>query len=218
MEKTNIVSLLFCLRKAKIVQSPFVKQNNFDKKATLFVETHRSIGNSIIYDYKIDHQDGSILKVFMTGETLSESGRNNLYAYAKEHGIREDQIIVKEYTTKQVQNNDEVFKGIYEKLDSQIDEYEKTIENLKAELLLAKKSELPYTQLANEISANYPEIKHIYIGQGAGVNIESQEITSCVIVKVKTDSLMQESSLQQLKKWIKIRLQVETIEIDNTVN
>jgi predicted ribosome quality control (RQC) complex YloA/Tae2 family protein len=149
---------------------------------------------------------------------LSVSGRNNLYAYAKEFGIREEQIIVKEYTTQQTQNNEAVFKGIYERLDSQIEEYEKTIDQLKAELAVAKQSQLPYTQLANEISANYPEIKHICIGQGAQIDIDSLKTTPCIIVKVKTDTLLPDSSLEQLTKWLKVRLQTETIEIDNTTN
>ena len=195
-----------------------VKQTNFEKKATLFVEGHRSIENSVIYDYKIDHEDQSVLKIFLTGETLSVSGRNNLYAYAKEFGIREEQIIVKEYTTQQTKDTEAVFKGIYERLDSQIEEYEKTIDHLKAELAVAKQSQLPYTQLANEISANYPEIKHICIGQGAQIDIDSLKTTPCIIVKVKTDTLLPDSSLEQLTKWLKVRLQTETIEIDNTTN
>ena len=195
-----------------------VKQTNFEKKAMQFVDGYRSIENCVIYDYKIDHEDQSVLKIFLTGETLSVSGRNNLYAYAKEFGIREEQIIVKEYTTQQTKDTEAVFKGIYERLDSQIEEYEKTIDQLKAELAVAKQSQLPYTQLANEISANYPEIKHISIGQGAQIDIDSLKTTPCIIVKVKTDTLLPDSSLEQLTKWLKVRLQTETIEIDNTTN
>ena len=193
-----------------------VKQNNFDKKAIDFVETHRSIGNSIIYDYQIDHQDGSVLKVFMTGETLSEAGRNNLYVYAKEYGIKEDQILIKEYITNSSQGNDDVFKGIYEKLDYKIDEYETTIEQLTYELQATKKEELPYIQIANEISASYPEIKHVYIGKGNHIEIDSLKISPCVMVKVQSDTLMAESTLEQFKKWIKVRLQTENVDIDHT--
>ena len=193
-----------------------VKQNDFDKRAVEFVETHRSIGNSVIYDYQIEHQDGSLLKLFMTGETLSESGRNNLYVYAQEYGIREEQIVIKEYTTKTVQGNDEVFKGIYEKLDSKIGEYESTIDNLTRELQNAKK-ELPYMQIAGEISATYPEIKQIYMGQGTRIRVDSLKMTPCLIVKVQTDSLMSSSSLEQFKRWLKIRLQVDEVEVDNTL-
>ena len=193
-----------------------VKQNNFEKKAIDFVEAHRSIGNSIIYDYQIDHQDGSVLKVFMTGETLTEAGRSNLYVYAKEYGIKEEQIMIKEYITQNSQGNDEVFKGIYERLDSKIEEYETTIEQLTYELQATKKQELPYMQIANEISASYPEIKHVYIGQGNHIEVDSLKVTPCTIVKVQSSSSMSESSLDQFKKWIKVRLQTESIEIDHT--
>ena len=193
-----------------------VKQNNFDKKATEFVETHRSIENTVIYDYKIDHQDGSVLKIFMTGETLSVSGRNNLFAYAKEYGIKEEQIVIKEYITKNSQENEAIFKGIYERLDSEIEKYEETIEQLTKELQSAKKDELPYMQLAGEISANNPDIRDVFIGQGAHISLDSLHVTECLLVKVKTDTLMSESSLEQLKKWIQIRLQVDVVEIDNS--
>jgi uncharacterized hydrophobic protein (TIGR00271 family) len=191
-----------------------VKQNNFEMKAIEFVENHRSIGNSIIYDYQIEHQDGSVLKVFLTGETLSEAGRCNLYVYAKEHGINEEQIVIKEYITQTSHNNDEVFKGIYERLDSKIDQYESTIEQLTLELQAAKKDEMPYMQIANEIAASYPEIKHVFIGQGNHIAIDSLTVSPCLIVKVKSDTLMSESSLDQFKKWIRVRLQSENIEID----
>ena len=194
-----------------------VKQNNFETKAIEFVEAHRSIGNSIIYDYQIEHHDGSVLKVFLTGETLSEVDRRNLYAYAKEHEINEEQIVIKEYITQSSQKNDEVFKGIYERLDSKIDQYESTIEKLTSELQAAKQEELPYVQIANEISASYPEIKHVYIGQGNHITIDSLSISPCLIMKVRSDTLMSESSLEQFKKWIKVRLQTDNIMIDYTI-
>ena len=192
-----------------------VKQNNFDKKAIAFVETHRSIGNSIIYDYKIDHQEGSVLKVFMTGETLTESGRNNMYAYAREYGIRSEQIIIKEHITQNNQGNDEVFKGIYERLDSRLDQYKAKIESLTSELEYAKKYDIPYLQIAKEVSASYPQIKHLSIGHGAGIAIDSLTMSQCLIVKVQTDTLMTESAMEQFRKWISVRLQIENIEIDN---
>lgn len=193
-----------------------VKQTNFEKHASDFVETHRSIGNSVIYDYKIEHEDGSILKVFMTGETLSASSKSNLYAYAKEYGIKEEQIIIREYTTQNsTKDSDTVFKGIYERLGSKIDKHEQTIEDLRLQLEQAKKEELPYIQLANEISATYPEVKHVYMGQGAHISLDSLVTTPCVMVEIKTDSLMNDSDFAQLKRWIQVRLQVENVEVQN---
>ena len=194
-----------------------VKQNNFDKHAAEFVETHRSIGNSVIYDYKIEHEEGSVLKVFMTGETLTDSSKSNLYAYAKEYGIKEEQIIIREYTTQNTKESDTVFKGIYERLGSKIDKHEQTIEDLRLQLEQAKKEELPYTQLANEISASYPEVKHIYMGQGAHITMDSLSVSPCLMVEIKTDSLMSNETAAQFKRWIQVRLQIQDIEVQNIV-
>lgn len=194
-----------------------VKQNNFDKHAAAFVEAHRSIGNSVIYDYKIEHEDGSVLKIFMTGETLSASGKSNLYAYAKEYGIKEEQIIIREYTTQNTKESETAFKGIYERLGSKIDKHEQTIEDLRLQLEQAKKEELPYLQIANEIAATYPEVKHVYMGQGAHIALDSLSLTSCLMVEIKTESLMDSVSVSQFKKWIQVRLQVEEVEVQNIV-
>ena len=72
-------------------------------------------------------------------------------------------------------------------------------------------------QIAGEISATYPEIKQIYMGQGTRIRVDSLKMTPCLIVKVQTDSLMSSSSLEQFKRWLKIRLQVDEVEVDNTL-
>lgn len=195
-----------------------VKQTNFDKKAIDFVETHRSIGNSVIYDYKIDHEEGSVLKVFIAGETLSETSRNDLYAYAREYGIEEKQFVVKEYITKKSRESDEAIKGIYQRFDSEIEERDMTIEQLTKELQNVKKGEIPYLQLASEVAVTYPNIKSISFGQGANVLVDSLKLSPCLMVKVQTDTLMTETSLEQLKNWIKVRLQVADVQLDNSVN
>ena len=193
-----------------------VQQNNFEKKVTGFIDAHRSIGNSFIYDYQVDHQDGSVLKIFITGETLTDSGRNNLYIYAKEHGISEEQIVIKEYITHTQQGGGDAFKGIYEKLDSKIELYESTIDHLTNELQIAKK-ELPYMQIADEVAVVYPGVREICMGQGAHVAIDSLKVSPCVIVKVQTDTLMTGEALEQFRNWIKVRLQTENIDVYNTV-
>lgn len=194
-----------------------VKQTNFEKKAMAFVEKNRSYDKSLIYDYKINHENGSVLSIFLTGDTLTESARNNIYAFAKECGISEDQLIIKEYITNNPQQDGEVFKGIYERLDAEIETHEKTIDQLKFELQEAKKKEIPYMQLVNEISATHPDIRHLYIGHGVHVEINSLSASSCLLVKIKTDSLMTQSSIEQLKRWLQVRLQVEHVEIDNAI-
>ena len=70
-------------------------------------------------------------------------------------------------------------------------------------------------QLASEISATYPSVKRVYIGQGATITLDSLSLTPCLVFKVQTDTMMNETTLSQLKKWVQVRLQVENVEIAN---
>ena len=167
-----------------------------------------------VYDYKIEHQEGSVLKVFLTGETLSVSARNNLLETAKEYGISEEQIIIKEYITKNAQDNEQIFKGIYEKLDSEIEMYEATIDQLTNELQTLKKDELPYLQIASEIAATYPEVRNVCMGKGASVALDSMKVTPATVVKIQTDSTFSESAATQLKRWLQVRLQDDNLLVD----
>ena len=100
-------------------------------------------------------------------------------------------------------------------LDYKIEQYESTIGHLTRELQAARKEELPYRQIAEEISVVYPQIKHLCMGHGVCITIDSLKMSPCIIVKVGTDTLMNNSSLERFKNWMKVKLQVENIEIDN---
>ena len=70
------------------------------------------------------------------------------------HGIREEQIIIREYSTQNgAKESDTVFKGIYERLGSKIDKHEQTIEELRFQLEQAKKDELPYIHSTQEMGS-----------------------------------------------------------------
>ena len=61
-----------------------IQQNNFEVNATSFAEHRSTYGKSIIYDYKIDHNENTTLTLFFTGETLSERDKDELYSVAAE--------------------------------------------------------------------------------------------------------------------------------------
>ncbi len=186
-----------------------VQQNNFEKKVSQFIESYNS-DNTYIYNYEVLHNEESILKLYLSGDPLTESTRNNLLALAKENGIGENQLIINEHTKT---NDNELFKGINEKHNSEVIKYEARISQLTRELQLIKQEELPYVQIANELSASHPEIKHVYMARGAHITTDSLKMTECLIVKVKTDISMSPATIEQLRKWVEVRLQVENVHI-----
>lgn len=204
-----------------------VKENNFEQKAALFVKNHSSFANSFIYNHEIEHADGSVLKIYLTGESLNETERNNLYACAKEYGIEQNQLIIKENSSGIDLDANSVFtsltadidhlESIIEQRNATIEQLNTTIAQLENELQAAQQKELPYANTASIISSQFPEVKQVYIGSGAQYCLEKEELSHYVLVTVKTDSLMTETSLEKVSSLVKASLKIENLQVDNKI-
>lgn len=189
-----------------------IKNNNFEDKAIGFVQQNKSLGNSIIYDYKISHEDGGRVELFITGEELSAVERNNLYELAKAAGLKQEQVIINEHTNGQSKVEKELLQGIYARTDSEINRRDDEIKRLEAEIELIKKNEIPYSQVTREAINSWPEITELSIGDGAGVTADSLHVDKRIIVVAKTSKAMRSVEKEKFTKWLGIRLNSDNIE------
>lgn len=189
-----------------------IKNNNFEDKAIGFVQQNKSLGNSIIYDYKISHEDGGRVELFITGEELSAVERNNLYELAKAAGLKQEQVVVNEHTNGQSKVEKELLQGIYARTDSEINRRDNEIKRLEAEIELIKKNEIPYSQVTREAINSWPEITELSIGDGAGVTADSLHVDKRIIVVAKTSKAMKSVEKEKFTKWLGIRLNSDNVE------
>ena len=190
-----------------------IQNNNFEDKANGFVKENRSLGNSIIYDYNISHEDGGRLEIFISGEELSASQRNKLYDNAIAAGMKNGQLIINEHTNGQGKVEKELIQGIYSRTDSEINRRDSEIKRLESELELIRKTEIPYAQVAREAVNSWPEIEKLSIGDGAAVSTDSLNVERGLTVIAHTKSKMDEVEKEKFHKWLTIRLNQENIDL-----
>ncbi len=190
-----------------------VKQNNFEEKAISFVESSKAYGKSIIYDYKIDHSDGSSVELFFTGDPLSDELKTFIYKSAADFGINEDQLLINDHTITESGNDIEIVKGIYDKMDVEVGRRDAEIKHLQEELELARKEDLPYMQLTKEIVSTYPSVKEVHIAQGAAVTADSLNMSKSVLVMLMADESFTVSDSLRLGQWLKVRLESDNVEL-----
>ena len=188
-----------------------IKQNNFEENATAFVESSKAYGRSIIYDYKIDHSEGSTVELFFTRAALNDNMKAVIFSNAAEYGIDSSQVIINDHSSTEGSNNLELVKGIYDKMDTEIGKTDERIRQQQDELKAAKGTDIPYVQLTKEISSAFPAIREVYMAQGAGVTADSLSMKQSVIVLVKADTLLDEESRNRLDQWLKVRLDTENL-------
>ena len=189
-----------------------INQNRFEENAIAFVEHSKSYGKSIIYDYKIDHTDGSTIEISFVGEPLDERTRSDIYSTAARYGISKEKLIINDHTTTESINEMELVKDLYDRMDREISTRDAEIARLRAELESSKNDMIPYKQLAQEITSTYPTIQEVHITRGESVHVESIEQTkSSMIVVAYTNEKMSDTECNKLESWLKIRLSEENI-------
>ena len=189
----------------------FIRQNNFEGNATTFAEKCKVYGRTILYDYKIDHADGSVINLFFSGEPLSDQARRDLLTQAAEYNIKAEQVIINEYTTTNNGNDIELVKSIYDKMDTEVAQRDAEISNLRQQLRATQQESLPYVQLTREILGIYPSVRSVVIARGATVDKDSLTASPCISVIVRPDSMLTHAETIQLTEWLRVRLNEESI-------
>lgn len=187
----------------------FIRQNNFEGNAKAFAEQCKVYGRTILYEYKIDHGDGSIISLFFSGDPLSEQARRDLLSQAAEYGIKEEQVLINEYNTTTNGNDIELVKSIYDKMDTEVSERDAEIVRLQQLLAATEEKSLPYVQLAREIMGIYPSVKEVTLTRGATVKADSLYAVPSFTVVVPRDSVFASSEVAQLAKWLRVRLDTD---------
>ena len=228
IQRTIIAILVVFLVPSVWTAVNLVKENDFEQKAVVFVQNNSSYGNSFIYKHEIDHKNGSVLKLYMTGESLDDSDRNNLYASAREYGINADQLIIKENSAQIALDQNLIFESLnrdIEKLEADLEESEARVKQLEDalrqkenELMVAMQQKLPFNEAAEHISEEYDEIRSLKIGLGEQIWINSSKTPApCLMVTILSDTLMHEDDINTIKLMIKSSLKVKNIHIDNKI-
>ena len=188
-----------------------IQRTNFETNATAFIEYSKSYNKSIIYDYKIDHTEGSKLELYFTGEPINDETKSIIVKTAAEFDIVEESIIIVDDSKEADLNDIELVKGIYDKMDSEVAKREDEIRQLKEELRLAKGDDIAYVQITREIISTYPSVKHVRLAQGASVAADSLYAQPCITAIIKCEEPISEEQTTKLSNWLKIRLNSEEI-------
>ena len=189
-----------------------IRQNNFEVNAVSFAEHRNTYGKSILYDYKIDHNDNTSLTLFFTGETLSERDKDELYSVAAEYDIEKEQIQIRDYSMEE-KSGMNAFKDIYEKKESIISAKEQEIVLLKNELDRIKSNELEYDNLSKEIFSIKSSVTDVTITKGHSFNRDSNADNEIIFVSVSSADSIATSELDELREWLKVRLNTDAVEV-----
>ena len=112
-----------------------IRDNNFERNVEAFVRDNRLVSRSYIYDYRIYNDHGRKVELSLTGEPLSFEAQTALYASARDHRIKDAQLVIKEHSLGMTgEEMNEMVREIYDKTDRDMAEKEAQLNYLQNRL------------------------------------------------------------------------------------
>ena len=193
-----------------------IRENEFTKNANRFVKKNHTIGKTYIYDSQVDIDSKPyMLELRLAGETLNNDTREMLLRDAENYGIMRSQIVIHEDATVQVDrlNETEIVKNLIATNTNNIQVRDDSIKVLNAQLENYKQQQLPAVQLAAELQVQMPDIVRITMAKGTSMEKDVVTSENQVVVIVYCSKQPGEMERAKVLEWLKVRLQVEDIEI-----
>ena len=193
-----------------------IRENDFTKLANRFVKKNQNIGKTYIYDSQVNIDNKPyMLELRLAGETLNEDTKEMLLRDAENYGIMRSQIVIHEDATVQVDrfNETEIVKNLIATNASNIQVRDDSIKVLNAQITAYKQRELPAKQLAEELQVQLPSITRLTLAKGMALEQNMVMSEEQVVVVAHCSEMPSEEEKTRVYEWLKIRLQVEDLEM-----
>ena len=193
-----------------------IRENDFTKMANRFVKKNQNIGKTYIYDSQVNIDSKPyMLELRLAGETLNEDTKEMLLRDAENYGIMRSQIVIHEDATVQVDrfNETEIVKNLMATNASNVQVRDDSIKVLNAQITAYKQRELPAKQLAEELQVQLPSITRLTLARGTALEQNVVMSEEQVIVVAHCSEMPSEEEKTRVYEWLKVRLQIDSLEI-----
>ena len=193
-----------------------IRENDFTKMANRFVKKNQNIGKTYIYDSQVNIDSKPyMLELRLAGETLNEDTKEMLLRDAENYGIMRSQIMIHEDATVQVDrfNETEIVKNLIATNQSNVQVRDDSIKVLNAQITAYKQRELPAKQLAEELQVQLPSITRLTLAKGTALEQNMVMSEEQVVVVAHCSEMPSEEEKTRVYEWLKVRLQIEGLEI-----
>ncbi len=193
-----------------------VKRSIFNRNASLFIESQLNLEETRVVDKKIDPENKTI-EVYLYGKAIEPVQLKYIENSLRDYHIADAKLVVHQNNeTSSSWSIEQMRSGIIEDLytknadllkskDDKIALLEKSVRALNDQTFQAK-------QICQELQAQYPGIDKCALSQMVLHDKKGQSDTLAVVV-IESRPNLKPSELNQMKNWLKVRIQKDDIKI-----
>jgi uncharacterized hydrophobic protein (TIGR00271 family) len=199
------------------------KINQFKQAAQNLITDLKKSGVSIIdeKDENFNYNNKSI-KIYVYGQNLTSEEINSWTAKLPEYGLKDTKLIIEQGVDSDLRHEVQNLTDLYnqnQKLissrDESLKEKEDKIKLLETELGKFYDSQIPFTQISKEAQINYSGLKQLSYSRLYKTNFKT--IDTITVFNAEWDTAVANKAQEEirLKKWLKTRLNLDTLRVNN---
>ena len=199
------------------------KINQFKQSAKYLIADIKKSGVSIIdeKDENLNFKDNSI-KIYVYGKKLSTEEINYWKDKLPDYNLKDVKLIIEQGVDSDLMHEVKSLTELYlqnQKLissrDESLKEKEDKIKLLETELGKFYESQIPFNQISKEAQINYSGLKQLSYSRLYKTNFKTIDTISVFSADWDTSVKNQKQEEIKLKKWLKMRLNLDTLVVNN---
>lgn len=199
-----------------------IKETSFNSSAIGYIDDIQK--NPVMQNVQIISQErnysrkGSEIVLSLVGQPLTAEQVSILQNRMTELGLEDTKLTIKQAAgaSLDVKTQALMLQDFIEDKDRIIAERDSTIERLTRQIDIERhRADITANQLADEISALYPEVKEITMSKAVKVNTKSGKTDSIPTVTLMWTTTPGESQTSSLKSWLSVRFNTDNIDVVN---
>ncbi|MFA5299219.1 MAG: DUF389 domain-containing protein [Lutibacter sp.] len=199
------------------------KINQFKQSAENLIADIKESGISIIDEKAEDlNFKSNSIKIYVYGKKLSSEEINYWSTKLPNYGLTNTKLIIKQGgdsdLMQEVENLTELYKQnqkLISTRDESLKEKEDKIKLLETELSKFYASQIPFVQISKEAQINYGSLKQLSYAKRFNTNFKSIDTINVFNATWDKSVSKKDPQKDQLKKWLKTRLNLDTLVVNN---
>ena len=190
-----------------------VRQTNFERSVDNFLDRAATLQLNYVLDHNIIHEgNDSRVELVVSNVNLPSADKETLLTLADEEGITRSKIAFIGPSERQLINRDNLVGQMLSRSESRVEEQDSLILQLRKELDSYRGSDLDCGKIANEIKAQYPNIKEVVLARGASIHGDGSQQPELVAVIVGSATMTSDQK-SSLANWLKVRTDCENVRL-----
>lgn len=190
-----------------------VRQTNFERSVDNFLDRAATLQLNYVLDHNIIHEgNDSRVELVVSNVNLPSADKETLLTLADEEGITRSKIAFIGPSERQLINRDNLVGQMLSRSESRVEEQDSLILQLRKELDSYRDSDLDCGKIANEIKAQYPNIKEVVLARGASIHGDGSQQPELVAVIVGSATMTSDQK-SSLANWLKVRTDYESVRL-----